>query len=274
MKKLLPSLVAVKKITSSVPRESFSELELEQLAKLSLEASGLINPIVLRRTSMQSYEVVDGHFEYYAAVKAKEREPMKGEMIPAFLLEPENEEVLLEQVKVLRQGGSQAVIPVNPPVEPAVNPIPVLSEPERDRQPIDPTLQLTPLTEEIKQLKSIIQNLESNLNSRVDGLTRKVERLQEKDPIVAIEALLQQQFKALQQELESGKAKTSAKSSGSKNKTSAKRSVSTKRKHSGLTVKELKDMATTMGLNFPTKILKNDLLDIIEEAEAQSSSKD
>ncbi|MGL4501063.1 MAG: ParB N-terminal domain-containing protein, partial [Planktothrix sp.] len=82
MKKLLPSLVAVKKITSSVPRESFSELELEQVAKLSLEASGLINPMVLRRTSMQSYEVVDGHFEYYAAVKAKELEPMKGEMVP------------------------------------------------------------------------------------------------------------------------------------------------------------------------------------------------
>lgn len=261
MKKLLPSLVAVKKITCSVPRENFSELELEQVAKLSLEASGLINPMVLRRTSMQSYEVVDGHFEYYAAVKAKELEPMKGEMIPAFLLEPENEEVLLKQVKVLRQRGSQAVIPVNLPVEPALNPIPVLSKPESDRQPIDPTLELTPLTEEIKQLKSIIQSLESNLNSRVDGLTRKVERLQEKDPIVAIEALLQQQFKALQQELEAGKAKTSAKSSASKNK-----------KDRGPTKPQLIDTARNMGLKVNTKMNKGELNSIIDKAKAQSSN--
>jgi ParB family chromosome partitioning protein len=261
MKKLLPSLVAVKKITSSVPRESFSELELEQVAKLSLEASGLINPMVLRRTSMQSYEVVDGHFEYYAAVKAKELEPMKGEMVPAFLLEPENEEVLLEQVKVLRQGGSQLVIPVNPTVETAVNPIPVLSEPERDRQPTDTTLELTPLTEEIKRLKSIIQSLESNLNSRVDGLTRKVERLQEKDPIVAIETLLQQQFKALQQELEIGKAKTSAKSSASKNK-----------KDRGPTKQQLIDTARNMGLKVNTKMNKGELISIIDKAKAQSSN--
>ncbi|MCT7981797.1 Rho termination factor N-terminal domain-containing protein [Laspinema sp. A4] len=260
MKKLLPSLVAVKKITSSVPRESFSELKLEQLGKLSLEASGLINPIVLRRTSMQSYEVVDGHFEYYAAVKAKELEPMKGEMIPAFLLEPENEEVLLEQVKLLRQVGNQAVIPLNPPAEPAVNPIPVLSKPEGDRQPIDPTLELTPLTEEIKQLKSVIQTLESNLNSRVDGLTRKIERLQEKDPILAIEALLQQQFKGLQQELKIGKAKTSA-----------KRSVSENTKNSGPTVKQLRDIAKNMGLKGITKMNKGELINIIEQAKTQSS---
>jgi ParB family chromosome partitioning protein len=269
MKKLLPSLVAVKKITSSVPRETFSELELEQVAKLSLEASGLINPIVLRRTSMQSYEVVDGHFEYYAAVKAKEREPMKGEMIPAFLLEPENEEVLLEQVKVLRQKGSQAVIAVNHPVEPAVNPpiepvvtpIPVLSEPEGDRQPIDTPLELTPLTEEIKHLKSIIQSLESNLNTRVDGLTRKVERLQEKDPILAIEALLQQHFKAFQQDLEIGKAKTSAKSSASKNK-----------KDRGPTKQQLIDTARNMGLKVNTKMNKGELNSIIDKAKAQSSN--
>lgn len=259
MKKLLPSLVAVKKITSSVPRETFSELELEQVAKLSLEASGLINPMVLRRTSMQSYEVVDGHFEYYAAVKAKELEPMKGEMIPAFLLEPENEEVLLEQVKVLRQVGSPAVIPVNPPVEPTVNLIPVLSEPEGDRQPIDTTLELTPLTEEIKQLKSLINNLERTFQVQVESLNHKLEELQRKEPIVEIELLLKQQFQAFWQDLEMKNPPKMAQTSGNATKN-----------YKRMTKPVLTSIAKKRGLKVTSKMIKDEIIALIEQSESQS----
>ncbi|WP_254568477.1 hypothetical protein [Oscillatoria sp. HE19RPO] len=261
MKKLLPSLVAVKKITSSVPRETFSELELEQVAKLSLEASGLINPMVLRRTSMQSYEVVDGHFEYYAAVKAKELEPMKGEMIPAFLLEPENEEVLLEQVKVLRQVGNQAAIPVNPPVEPAVNPIPVLPEPERDRQPIDTTLELTPLTEEIKKLKSVVNNLERTFQFQIESLNHKLEEFQRKEPLDEIELLLKQQFQAFRQDLEIKNPPKMARTSGNAAKN-----------YKRMTKPVLISIAKKMGLVVSTKMLKDEIIGVIEQAEAQSSN--
>jgi ParB family chromosome partitioning protein len=104
--KLSTSLVAVKKINSTVDRSKFSDDELERTAKLILEAEGIINPLILRRTSLESYEVVDGDFEYYAAAKAREKDPRKGEMIGAFIIEPENEEVLKEQVEVLRKQGS------------------------------------------------------------------------------------------------------------------------------------------------------------------------
>lgn len=104
MKKLSISIVAVKKITSQVSRSNFADSDLEKAARLSLEAEGLINPIVIRRTSLESYEVVDGDFEYHAAARAREIDPRKGEMVAAFILEPENEEVLLEQVKTLRKG--------------------------------------------------------------------------------------------------------------------------------------------------------------------------
>ena len=103
MKKLSPSLVAVKKITSAVPRSNFTEADLEKLARLILESGGLINPIILRRNGMDAYEIVDGDFEYYAAARAKEIEPLKGETIGAFILEEENEELLLEQLKILRK---------------------------------------------------------------------------------------------------------------------------------------------------------------------------
>ncbi|MBD2125548.1 hypothetical protein NDI39_16715 [Microcoleus sp. ZQ-A2] len=101
--KLSTSLVAVKKIISTVPRSSFADDELEQAARLVLAAEGVINPIVLHRTSLESYEVVDGHFEYYASARAREIDPRKGEMIGAFIIEDENEEVIKEQVKLLRK---------------------------------------------------------------------------------------------------------------------------------------------------------------------------
>jgi len=102
--KLSTSLVAVKKITSLKPRSNFPDDELEQAANFILEAEGVINPIVVRRTSLQSYEVVDGDFEYYAAARAREIDPRKGEMIGVFIIEPENEESITKQVELLRKS--------------------------------------------------------------------------------------------------------------------------------------------------------------------------
>ncbi|MBW4647746.1 MAG: hypothetical protein KME06_03465 [Kastovskya adunca ATA6-11-RM4] len=101
--KLSTSLIAVKKISSTIPRSKFSNEELEQAAQLILEAEGIINPIVVRRTSLQSYDVVEGGFEYYAAARAREIDSRKGEMIGAYIIEDENEEVIKEQIKLLRK---------------------------------------------------------------------------------------------------------------------------------------------------------------------------
>jgi ParB family chromosome partitioning protein len=103
MKKLSPSLVAVKRITSAVPRSNFAEADLEKLARLILESGGLINPIIVRRNGMDAYEIVNGDFEYYAAARAKEIEPLKGETIGAFILEEENEKLLLEQLEIIKK---------------------------------------------------------------------------------------------------------------------------------------------------------------------------
>ena len=114
MKKLLVSLVLVKKITSTVPRSNFAERDLEKLAQLILELGGLINPIILRRNGMDAYEIVDGDFEYYAAARAKEIEPLKGETIGAFILEEENEKLLLEQLEILRKTANTENLVENP----------------------------------------------------------------------------------------------------------------------------------------------------------------
>jgi DNA uptake protein ComE-like DNA-binding protein len=101
--KLQTNLVAVKKIDSSVDRSSFSIKTIEKAANLILEVEGTIEPIILRRTSLESYEVIDGHFAYYAAVRAREISPMKGEMIQAIIVQPEQEKALLEQVDLFRK---------------------------------------------------------------------------------------------------------------------------------------------------------------------------
>ena len=113
MKKLFPSLVAVKRITCTVPRSNFAEPDLDKLARLILDSGGLINPIIVRRTSMDSYEIVDGNFEYYAAARAREIEPQKGETIGAFILEEENEELLLEQLEILRKTAFPVIADQN-----------------------------------------------------------------------------------------------------------------------------------------------------------------
>ncbi len=101
--RLSPSLVAVKKIKCNTPRSQFTDNEIEEAAKLILQAQGVINPLVVRRINLQSFEVVDGDFEYYAAARAREIEPRKGEMIGVFIIEAENEDILSKQVKAFRQ---------------------------------------------------------------------------------------------------------------------------------------------------------------------------
>ncbi|BAY09698.1 DUF655 domain-containing protein [Calothrix sp. NIES-2098] len=100
--KLSTFLVAIKKITSSKPRSIFADEELEQAANLILESEGVINPIIIRRTGLQTYEVIDGDFEYYAAARAREIDPRKGEMIGVFIIESENEELLTKQIELFR----------------------------------------------------------------------------------------------------------------------------------------------------------------------------
>ncbi|PLS69515.1 MAG: hypothetical protein CV045_01805 [Cyanobacteria bacterium M5B4] len=104
--KLPINLVPVKKITSNVSQSKFSADDIQRIANLILETEGVINPIILRRTGLESYEVIAGHLEYHSAVKAREISPLKGEMIQAIILEDSNEKAILEQIEKLRTHPS------------------------------------------------------------------------------------------------------------------------------------------------------------------------
>ncbi len=198
MKKLSPSLVAVKKITSTVPRANFADRDLEKVAQLILELGGLINPIILRRNGMDAYEIVDGDFEYYAAAKAREINPMKGETIGAFILEPENEELLLEQVQALRkftitedlvekpETGFLSENTSSPPADSIKNPVSLVEVPKSYENE-------TP--QESSSLEQRLTNIEAQWASQINEL--KAEYTREKQ--VLAQSIQEVENRVLQQ---------------------------------------------------------------------------
>ncbi len=107
------SIVDVKYITSNMTRSSFSEVDLDRIAQMILDCEGIIRPLVLKVTGAESYTVVDGHFEYYAAVRAREKDPRKGEMVNAFVISPKSEDIVAKQAEALRavDPGKQVKTP-------------------------------------------------------------------------------------------------------------------------------------------------------------------
>ncbi len=100
-KKLMLSLVSVKRITSDVPASNFDSFELEVAGELSLSIGGFIIPPVLVRHS-SGYKVIAGHFQFHAAVLARQLNPKVGETIPAIVLESENQATASAMLKMLK----------------------------------------------------------------------------------------------------------------------------------------------------------------------------
>jgi hypothetical protein len=91
-KKLMPVLVSVRRMISNVPEAYFDRSELEVAATQSLALGGFFNPPVVRRNG-ENYQIVSGHFEFHAAVIARQIDPQAGETIPAFIVETEISEI-------------------------------------------------------------------------------------------------------------------------------------------------------------------------------------
>lgn len=95
-------MVDVESVTSSIPRSNFLKSDLNLIADLILESRGILKPLVLKKIGFEKYEVIDGHFEYYAAVRAREKNPSEGEMVNALIVSPEEEKAVVKQAAALR----------------------------------------------------------------------------------------------------------------------------------------------------------------------------
>jgi len=100
------SYVDVKSITSDVPRSEFSEAEIDTLADLILECEGVLKPIFLQQVDLEHYKVIEGDLEYYAAVRAKEKNLRQGEMINAIIVSPAQEQSIKQQLNFFKKSQS------------------------------------------------------------------------------------------------------------------------------------------------------------------------
>ncbi|MCT7953709.1 hypothetical protein [Laspinema palackyanum] len=194
------SLVDVKSINSPVSRSTFPETALDSLSDIMLECDGLLRPLVLKRMGVESYTVVDGHLEYYAAVRAREKNPRKGEMVYAFVFAPKNEEIILKQTDLLKSfaqpRSNQGVkdSPTQAPIEPnpqGVKDLPIQTPIQSDVEArfINIEVRLETRLNELKaEYSQNLQRMEEALSQKLEERLKDIEN-QNPKPAPLLESL-------------------------------------------------------------------------------------
>lgn len=99
--------VEVKSIKAAESRTNFSETQLDQLADLILKGEGVLRPVIVKQIDYENYTLIDGVLTYYAAVRAREKDSRRGEMVNAFIIKPKEDEALArQQINALNQAES------------------------------------------------------------------------------------------------------------------------------------------------------------------------
>jgi hypothetical protein len=145
--------VDITDINPSVPRETFSEAELENLANLIIKMGGLIRPAILKKADNKKvderYDIISGDLEYYASVIANQKVP-DIEMINAFVVDKEAESIALQQMKLLSPSPA------------------LITRPEK----IDNPLEL--------RMSNLEKRLETQLQAIREEYQKEIKRLEEK----------------------------------------------------------------------------------------------
>lgn len=145
--------VDITDINPSVPRETFSETELENLANLIIEMGGLIRPAILKKADNKKvderYNIISGDLEYYASVIANQKVP-DIEMINAFVVDKEAENIALQQMKLLSSSPG------------------LITTPEKTNNPLE------------LRMSNLEKRLETQLQAIREEYQKEIKRLEEK----------------------------------------------------------------------------------------------
>jgi hypothetical protein len=105
--------VDVSQIIGAADRDGFADEDVELLAGHILAAGGLVRPLVLASTgtydadSRERLTLIQGHFEYWAAVRAKEIDRAGYEMVNAFVVREEKAIAAIDQLGFLELVGDR-----------------------------------------------------------------------------------------------------------------------------------------------------------------------
>ncbi|MCA2658896.1 MAG: chromosome partitioning protein ParB [Microcystis sp. M049S2] len=145
--------VDITDINPSVPRETFSETELENLANLIIEMGGLIRPVILKKADNKKvderYNIISGDLEYYASVIANQKVP-DIEMINAFVVDKEAENIALQQIQLLSPSPG------------------LITTPEKTDNPLE------------LRMNNLEKRLETHLQAIREEYQKEIKRLEEK----------------------------------------------------------------------------------------------
>ncbi|OQW95129.1 MAG: hypothetical protein BWK79_03505 [Beggiatoa sp. IS2] len=161
--RLQSAIILVKDVSPTKTRTELgiTEAQCDEAARLILETAGVINPLILLRTGVTAYTIIDGHFEYYAALRARELDPRRGETINAYIAESESAvEIFKKQVKLFRK-------PTQPTA--TANAVPVSIQ-VCDSLPI-----LKSLSNEMTELKEMFGKMVKTLENQVSQMTKMLE---------------------------------------------------------------------------------------------------
>jgi len=161
-------LVDVKSIQSTTPRSNFKVDQLETLAQSILETGGLLSPLLLKQTGAEAYEVLAGDLEYYAAVRAKEIDPRKGEMVNAFVIPPKQQDAAVAQAALLSPAPQPAATSLATPGPAGDADLRITNLESRLDEAIRDIKQSQ--DREIKRLEQAVNDLKTQIPQRVEPL--------------------------------------------------------------------------------------------------------
>ncbi|PSB57361.1 ParB N-terminal domain-containing protein [Chamaesiphon polymorphus] len=92
--------IEIQSIESSQPKSNFKESEIEKLADSILETDALIRPLIVQNAGNEKFAVIEGHLEYYAAVRAREKNPIQAEEVNAFVIPEKVQNSAIEQLSI------------------------------------------------------------------------------------------------------------------------------------------------------------------------------
>ncbi|NJL82155.1 MAG: hypothetical protein HC890_02785 [Chloroflexaceae bacterium] len=93
--------VEIDSIIPSEDRSNYSENDLELLAEEIMKCDSLLKPLILKKISFDSYQVIEGHLEYFSALKAFEKDERKYTEVNAFVLEDSDEQNATNQLQII-----------------------------------------------------------------------------------------------------------------------------------------------------------------------------
>jgi hypothetical protein len=158
-------------IKSAIPKSKFDPAQIDTLADAILASDGLISPLILSEQGVDRYTIIEGDLAYYAALRAKEKDLRKAEMVNAFVIPAAHQQAALAQLALLAPTKSTVTErePIDRSVAPAVTPTAIVIDELFDRLSAHLTAtldrQLTPISQQLTTVVTTVDRHERILSS-------------------------------------------------------------------------------------------------------------